>query len=66
MSYLTSSQEFVRALKASSDPPSTDAPLKIQIANNVWDQAAFYVPNKDQVITDWILTRFLKDKNREE
>lgn len=66
MSYLTSSQEFIRALKASSDPPNSDAPSKIEIASNAWNLSTFYVPNKDQVIADWILTRFLKEKNKDE
>lgn len=60
--HLASSQDFVRALKAPSD---TDKPSKIQIASHAWNEPAFYVPNKDQVIVDWILTHFLKEKGKE-
>ncbi|KAK0505923.1 Urb2/Npa2 family-domain-containing protein, partial [Armillaria luteobubalina] len=58
-----SSQGFVRALKSSSDPPSTEGPLKINIARQAWDNKAFYVPRKEEVIADWVLTRLLKEKS---
>lgn len=60
--HLNSSQDFIRALKASSD---TGTPSKIQIASQAWNESTFYVPNKDQVIVDWILTRLLKEKSKE-
>ncbi|KAK0233389.1 Urb2/Npa2 family-domain-containing protein [Armillaria fumosa] len=58
-----SSQDFVRALKSSSDPPSPEGPLKIKIARQAWDNKAFYVPKKEEVIADWVLTRLLKEKS---
>ncbi|SJL05929.1 uncharacterized protein ARMOST_09265 [Armillaria ostoyae] len=58
-----SSQGFVRALKNSSDPPSPEGPLKIEIARQAWDNKAFYVPRKEEVIADWVLTRLLKEKS---
>ncbi|KAK0245997.1 Urb2/Npa2 family-domain-containing protein [Armillaria nabsnona] len=58
-----SSQGFVRALKSSSDPPSPEGPLKIEIARRAWDNKAFYVPRKEEVIADWVLTRLLKEKS---
>jgi hypothetical protein len=57
-----SSQSFVRALKAPSDPPQPDGPPKIEIARETWDNTSFYVPNKGEVIVDWLLTKLLKDK----
>ena len=61
-----SAQEFVRALKAPSDPPDTGGPVKIQIASEVWHDSSFHVPNKEEVIVDWILTRLLKDKDKKQ
>ncbi|KAK0208512.1 Urb2/Npa2 family-domain-containing protein [Desarmillaria ectypa] len=58
-----SSQGFVRALKSSSDPPSPEGPLKIDIARQAWDNKAFYVPRKEEVIADWVLTRLVKEKS---
>lgn len=62
MAFSQSSQSFVQALKAASDPPNPGAPFKIHIARDVWDNTSFYVPNKAEVIADWILTKFAKDK----
>jgi hypothetical protein len=60
-----SSQDFVRSLKSASDPPSVGGPSKIEIAQRAWEDASFYVPSKAQVIVDWILAKFLKDKGKE-
>lgn len=57
-----SAQDFIRALKASSDPPHPGSPSKIKLAQNAWDDNGFYLPNKGEVIVEWLLTRFLKDK----
>lgn len=57
-----SSQEFIRALKAPSDPPVSNGPLKIEIARSCWDDTSLHVPRKEEVITDWILTKFHKDE----
>jgi hypothetical protein len=57
-------QSFVRALKAPTDPPRPAGPLKIEIARGVWDTSSFYVPNKGELIVDWILARLLKDKSK--
>jgi hypothetical protein len=62
---LKSSQDFIRALKSSSDPPLSDGPSKIQIAKDAWNDPSLYLPNKNQVITDWLLTRLLKTKSKE-
>lgn len=60
-----SSQAFVRALKSAADPPTAGGLLKIELARKAWDNALFYVPRKEEVIADWILTRLIKDKGKE-
>ncbi|KAF9535580.1 Urb2/Npa2 family-domain-containing protein [Crepidotus variabilis] len=65
MAFLQSSQDFVRALKAQPDPPSPGGPTKIEIAEQAWANSGFYVPSKGEVIADWILTRLLKEKDKE-
>lgn len=57
-------QEFIRALKASSDPPVAGGRTKIEIARHAWDDNAFFLPSKAQVIADWLLSTFLKDKSK--
>ncbi|KAF8078378.1 Urb2/Npa2 family-domain-containing protein [Lyophyllum atratum] len=58
-------QGFVRALKAASDPPSPGSQYKIEIARQVWDDASFHVPNKAEVIVEWILSKLVKEKDKE-
>lgn len=65
MSVAHSSQGFVRALKAPSDPPVNGGPLKIVIARRAWDDVSFYVPSKSEVIVDWILNKILKERGSE-
>lgn len=60
-----SSQDFVRALKAASDPPVAGGPSKIEIAQHAWANTSFYMPSKAEVIVDWIFTKLLKEKGRE-
>jgi hypothetical protein len=57
-------ENFVRALKAPSDPPQPGGPYKIETARSVWDDTSFYVPSKGEVIVEWILTRLLKDRTK--
>ncbi|KXN84790.1 hypothetical protein AN958_12084 [Leucoagaricus sp. SymC.cos] len=64
MADIKSSQEFIRALKASSDPPVTGGPSKIEIARQAWVTNAFYLPSKGEVIVDWLLSSFLKDRSQ--
>lgn len=66
MDYLKSAQSFVRALKASADPPISGAPAKIVIARNAWDTQTFVVPNKDEVILEWIFSKLSKEKHNPE
>ncbi|KAI0768505.1 Urb2/Npa2 family-domain-containing protein [Trametes elegans] len=58
-------QDFIRALKASSDPPHVGGPFKIDIARDAWDNTLLYVPNKAEAIVEWLLTRLLKDKSKD-
>lgn len=60
-----SAQEFIKALKAPLDPPQADGPPKIAIAGNAWHNGTVYIPNKEEAIVDWILTRLLKEKDKE-
>ena len=62
MAYLQSSQNFVRALRAT---PNAGEPSKIQVAKEAWDTPSFHVPNKGETIVDWALTRLLKDRANE-
>ncbi|KAK7064414.1 Urb2 domain-containing protein [Favolaschia claudopus] len=56
------SQAVYHALKSPSDPPQVGGPSKIQIAVSAWEDKTLYMPNKNQVIVEWVLTKLLKDK----
>jgi hypothetical protein len=63
---LKSSQDFVRALKAASDPPVVAGGLtKFEIAEAAWNNANFYVPSKAELIADWLFTKLLKERGKE-
>ncbi|VDB84507.1 unnamed protein product [Peniophora sp. CBMAI 1063] len=64
MTYLHSSQNFVRALKAPNDPPNPESLEKIDIAREVWDNSAINTQNKAEAIVEFILTRLLKEKGK--
>lgn len=59
------SQSLVRALKASTDPPSPDGPTKIEIATLAWNDTSVIIPRRGEVIADWILTTLSKSKGNE-
>ncbi|KAL1707662.1 hypothetical protein EV121DRAFT_198658 [Schizophyllum commune] len=65
MSAIKTAQDFVRALKAPHDPPSAGLPKKVQIASEGWDDQAFHVPNKAELIVDWLLGRFQKERHQQ-
>ena len=65
MARLLNAQDFIRALKASSDPPHAGGPFKVEIARQAWDTTSLYIPNKAEAITDWLLSTMLKDKSRQ-
>lgn len=60
-----SAQSFIRALKAPTDPPEPGGPSKIALAQSAWTTSSFNIPNKNEAIVDFLLTRLLKDKSRE-
>lgn len=62
MTVYHSAQHFVRALKASSDPPAPNGPLKISIAEQAWHDKSFYLPNKAEVVTEFLLSKFLRER----
>jgi hypothetical protein len=64
MTTLLSAQSFVRLLKAPTDPPNPESPPKIQIACAAWDDVTIHIPNKHELIAEFILTRLLKDKSK--
>lgn len=66
MTLFQSSQDFIRALKASSDPPNTGGLCKIDIARQAWDNNSFYLPSKAEIIAEWILSTLSKEKSRSE
>lgn len=57
-----SSREFIQTLKTALDP---GAPDKIEIARRAWDDSGFYLPNKAEVIVEWILSTLLKNKSQD-
>ncbi|KAJ7630714.1 Urb2/Npa2 family-domain-containing protein [Roridomyces roridus] len=59
---MAASQAVYHALKAPTDPPRVDGPLKIQIASAAWEDKSFYMPNKGEFIAEFVLTKLLKDK----
>ncbi|KAH6917636.1 Urb2/Npa2 family-domain-containing protein [Coprinopsis sp. MPI-PUGE-AT-0042] len=62
MNGLQSSQNFVRTLKSPNDPPVPGGPLKIALAEQAWEDTTFRVPNKEEVIVDWLLAKWSKEK----
>lgn len=62
MEEYSSSHAIVRALKGPSDPPIPGGISKIEIARKTWDSKDIHFPNKEEVLVEWILSSFLKDK----
>lgn len=62
--HLNSSQAFVRALKATSDPPAQDGPSKLEIACAGWEREEFLVFNKEELICDWLIGKLVKDRSQ--
>ncbi|KAH7330735.1 Urb2/Npa2 family-domain-containing protein [Rhizoctonia solani] len=56
---LASSQEFIRALKASTDPPRPDGTRKIDLARQAWELETLFIPSKAEVIVEWVLRSLL-------
>jgi len=60
-----SAQTFIRELKSPNDPPVHGGLLKIDLAEQAWNDSSFYIPNKAEVIADWILSKFSKERTYE-
>jgi hypothetical protein len=56
---LSSSQEFIRALKAPKDPPKPGGALKIDLARKAWELESLFIPSKAEVIVEWLLQSLL-------
>ncbi|KAI6156194.1 Urb2/Npa2 family-domain-containing protein [Pisolithus thermaeus] len=57
---------LVRILKAPTDPPSADGPLKIDIANDAWLDASFGAVKKAEVLVEWLLGALGRDGKRDD
>lgn len=62
---MDSAQEFVKVLKNTADPPTVNGLLKIELSRHVWDTPTFHLPRKAQVIAEWLLLKYTKDKDTE-
>ncbi|KAJ7107656.1 Urb2/Npa2 family-domain-containing protein [Mycena crocata] len=59
---MAASQAVYHSLRAPSDPPRVGGPPKIQIALTAWEDKSLYMPNKGEVIVEWVLNKLLKEK----
>ncbi|KAG8730964.1 hypothetical protein FRC12_019977, partial [Ceratobasidium sp. 428] len=56
---LASSQEFIRALKGSKDPPKAGGISKVDLARKAWELESLFIPSKAEVIVEWALQSLL-------
>jgi len=61
-SHLSSAHALVKALKAAKDPPIPDGPSKLDIARLAVAASDIYLPNKHQIISEWILDAWARSK----
>ncbi|KAJ7169665.1 Urb2/Npa2 family-domain-containing protein [Mycena filopes] len=54
-------ESIYQALKG-PDPPRVGGPSKIEIASSAWQDKSLYMPNKGELIVEWLLAKFLKDR----
>lgn len=59
--YLASAHALIKALKASVDPPAPNWPVKLVIANQALS-TDLYLPNKHQIIRDWIIDTWSRSR----
>lgn len=64
-SELSSSQEFIRALKGSKDPPKDGGLLKVDLARRAWELESLFIPSKAEVIVEWALQSLLANGQAE-
>ncbi|GAB1523895.1 hypothetical protein RhiTH_007046 [Rhizoctonia solani] len=60
---LSSSQEFIRALKAPKDPPRPGGIRKLDLARQAWELETLFIPSKAEVIVEWVLQYLLSSGN---
>jgi hypothetical protein len=60
--YLLSAHALVKALKASRDPPQDGGPTKLEIAIKAIHEEDTYLPNKKQIVLDFILDAWSRSK----
>ena len=60
--YLASALVLIKALKAPSDPPRAEWPSKLDIAQEAINSSGHYLPNKAEIIRDWIFEVWAKAK----
>ncbi|KAF8708451.1 Urb2/Npa2 family, partial [Rhizoctonia solani] len=60
---LSSSQEFIRALKAPKDPPRPGGIQKLDLARQAWELETLFIPSKAEVIVEWVLQYLLSSGN---
>lgn len=58
--YLQTSSALIKALKASSDPPQTGWPSKIEIARQAKDRDDFFLYRKESLLREWVIEEFGK------
>ncbi|CCO27871.1 hypothetical protein BN14_01860 [Rhizoctonia solani AG-1 IB] len=56
---LSSSQEFIRALKAPKDPHKPGGIRKLDLVRQAWDLETLFIPSKAEVIVEWVLQSLL-------
>jgi len=54
---LTSAHAFIRALKAPADPPRDETRTKIELASDAWHTSSLYIPSKDEILVEWLLSQ---------
>ncbi|KAI5992196.1 Urb2/Npa2 family-domain-containing protein [Pisolithus albus] len=57
---------LVRLLKAPTDPPSPEGPLKIDVANEAWLDTSFGAAKKAEVLVEWLLSALGRDGKRDD
>jgi len=60
--YLLSAHALVKALKAARDPPQDGGPTKLSIATTAIHEENTYLPNKEQIVLDFILDTWSRSK----
>ena len=61
-SHLSSAHALVKALKAAKDPPISGGPSKLEIAQLAVNAFDLYLPNKDHIVSEWILDTWTRSK----